>query len=69
MDLIFKGIYVKEPTGKVIIGYTDWKGVEQNLSCLEVAEIMFKCAYMRTSPNDNTTFKSLLDKYGVVINE
>ena len=47
------------------IVYTDWKGVEQNLSRLELAEMMFKCAYMRTSPNDNTTFKSLLDKYGV----
>ena len=47
------------------IVYTDWKGVEQNLSRLELAEMMFKCAYMRTSPNDNTTFKSLLGKYGV----
>ena len=51
------------------IVYTDWKGVEQNLSRLELAEMMFKCAYMRTSPNDNTTFKSLLDKYEVAINE
>ena len=51
------------------IVYTDWKGVEQNLSRLELAEMMFKCAYMRTSPKDNTTFKSLLDKYGVVVND
>ena len=51
------------------IVYTDWKGVEQNLSHLELAEMMFKCAYMRTSPNDNTTFESLLDKYGVTVND
>ena len=51
------------------ITYTDWKGVEQNLSRLGLAEMMFKCAYMRTSPNDDTTFKSLLDKYEVAVNE
>ena len=47
------------------ITYTDWKGNEQNLSRLELAEMMFKCAYMRTSPDDNTTFESLLIKYEV----
>ena len=40
-----------------------------NLSRLELAEMMFKCAYMRTSPNDDTTCKSLLDKYEVVVND
>ena len=49
--------------------YTDWKGVAQNLSRLEVAEMMFKCAYMRTSPDDNTTFESLLDNYEVTVND
>ena len=51
------------------VTYTDWQGNEQNLSRLELAEMMFKCAYMRTSPNDNTTFKSLLDKYKVTVND
>ena len=51
------------------ITYTDWKGIEQNLSRLDLAEMMFRCAYMRTSPNDDATFKSLLDKYGVVVND
>jgi hypothetical protein len=51
------------------IVYTDWKGNEQNLSRLELAEVMFKCAYMRTSPDDNTTFESLLIKHEVIVDD
>ena len=45
--------------------YVDWQGIERSFTRLELVEVYFSCAYMRMSPNDDTTFKSLLDKYGV----
>ena len=41
-----------------------WKTESAFMSWLELAELYFSCLYMR-GYQDNTTFKSLLDKYGV----
>lgn len=46
------------------VEYTSWEDKEMKLSWLELAELYFSCLYMR-GYQDNTTFKSLLDKYGV----
>lgn len=45
--------------------YTDWQGIHRCFTRLELVEVYYSCAYMKKSPDDNTTFKSLLDKYGV----
>lgn len=48
-----------------ITTYKDWQGICRSYTRLDLVELYFSCAYMVMSPNDNTTFKSLLDKYGV----
>lgn len=48
-----------------ITEYTDWKSVHRRFTRLELVEIYYAAAYMKKHPNDKTTFKSLLDKYGV----
>lgn len=48
-----------------IVEYTAWDGVEHKKNWLEIAEMYWSCAYMRLSPNDPTTFESLLKEYGV----
>ena len=45
--------------------YTDYTGKEQNLTWLELAEIYWSCAYMKTKVNDTTTFEDLLKQYNV----
>lgn len=45
--------------------YVDWQGVVRSFTRLGLVELYFSCAYMRMSPDDDTTFKSLLDRYGV----
>ena len=58
---------IKELVGDSV-EYTAWSGDEMKLSWLELAELYFSCLYMR-GYQDDTTFKSLLDKYGVVVND
>lgn len=48
-----------------ITRYKDWQGVYRTYTRLELVELYFSCAYMVMSPDDNTTFKKLLDGYGV----
>lgn len=48
-----------------ITTYKDWQGIYRSYTRLGLVELYFSCAYMVMSPNDNTTFKSLLDKYEV----
>ena len=50
--------------GGVNIKFIDWQGFDREHDWLSLAELYYSCAYMRMRPNDNTTFKSLLDKYG-----
>lgn len=45
--------------------YVDWQGVPRCFTRLELVELYYSCAYMKKSPDDDTTFKGLLDKYGV----
>ena len=45
--------------------YTDYTGKEQNLTWLELAEIYWSCAYMKTKVNDTTTFEDLLKQHNV----
>jgi hypothetical protein len=45
--------------------YTDWQGIHRCFTRLDLVELYYSCAYMRKSPDDDTTFRSLLDKYGV----
>ena len=58
---------IKELIGDSV-EYTAWNGNEMSLSWLELAELYFSCLYMR-GYQDNTTFKSLLDKYEADIND
>lgn len=48
-----------------ITTYKDWQGNYRSYTRLGLVELYFSCAYMVMSPNDDTTFKTLLDKYGV----
>lgn len=54
---------------KELVGETteflDWKGNQQNMTWLELAELYWTCAFMATRVNDETTFESLLKEYGV----
>lgn len=45
--------------------FVDFNGIERSFTRLELGEVYFSCAYMKTSPTDDTTLKGLLDKYGV----
>lgn len=45
--------------------FTDWQGISRSYSRLELVELYYAAAYMKKHPDDTTTFKSLLDKYGV----
>lgn len=47
------------------VEYIAWDGTKQNKNWLEIAEMYWSCAYMRLSPNDPTTFESLLKEYEV----
>ena len=45
--------------------YTDYTGTEQNLTWLELAEIYWACAYMKTKVRDTMKFEDLLKQYDV----
>lgn len=45
--------------------YVDWEGASRSYTRLELLEVYFSCAYMKKCSEDNTTFKSILNKYGV----
>ena len=45
--------------------YTDWQGNIQTKTWLELAELYWSCAYMKTKVNDNTCFEDILKKYDV----
>lgn len=50
-----------------VIEFEDFNGTPQKHHWLSLAEIYFQCLYMKMSPNDNTTFESLLNRYGVIV--
>lgn len=47
------------------IEYTSWCGEVMKPSWLELAELYMTCCYMKTSPDDSTTFESLLKEYKI----
>lgn len=47
------------------IKYETWDGREVEKSWLELANMYMSCAYMLISDNDDTTFESLLQEYGI----
>lgn len=47
------------------VKFTAWDGSEQDLTWLEWANIIFKCAYMLKGRNDTLTFTKLLEMNGV----
>ena len=49
--------------------YTDWQGNIQTKTWLELAELYWSCAYMKTCVNDTTTFEDILKKYSVEYKE
>ena len=48
-----------------VIEYTTWEGVDVKCDWLELANLFFKPPYMLMHPNDTTTFKDILGRYGV----
>ena len=51
------------------VEYIAWDGTPMKKSWLELANLYMQCAYMRHSPEDDTTFKSLLYKYGIDVSD
>lgn len=51
------------------IEYFDFKGEPQKHDWLSLAELYFQCLYMRISPEDDTTFESLMGRYGVTVDK
>ncbi len=49
--------------------YEDFNGDTQKHNWLSLAEIYFQCLYMRMSPVDDMTFRKLLHKYGVGVDD
>lgn len=45
--------------------YVAWNGTEINQDIYWWLEQMFACVYMKRSTNDKTTFKMLMDKFGI----
>lgn len=45
--------------------FTDWTGKQQKMTWLELAELYFKCSFMQTKVDDDTTFESILKEYKV----
>lgn len=50
--------------GDVVV-FKDWSGKEQKMGYLELADLYFSAAYMKTSNDDQRTFQSLLKEYDV----
>ena len=48
-----------------VIEYEDWTGKKQTHTWLSLANLYMRCPMMLMSPDDSTTFSSILDKYGV----
>lgn len=51
------------------VEYIAWDGTPMKKSWLELANLYMQCAYMRHSPEDDTTFKSLLYRYGIDVSD
>lgn len=51
------------------VEYIAWDGTPMKKSWLELANMYMQCAYMRHSPEDDTTFKSLLYRYGIDVSD
>lgn len=51
-----------------VVEYEDFNGEPQKHNWLSLAELYFQCLYMRVSPEDKTTFESLINRYGVTVN-
>jgi len=45
------------------INFTTWQGDEVEHDWLSLAELYFQCPFMRTNPDDKTTFSDLLERY------
>lgn len=48
------------------ITYQCWKGETHTKDWMEIAELYFSCAYMKTKLNDKTCFKDLLKEYQIL---
>ena len=51
------------------VEYLSWDGTPMKKSWLDLANLYMQCAYMRQSPEDDTTFQSLLYRYGIDISD
>lgn len=51
------------------VEYIAWDDTPMKKSWLELANLYMQCAYMRHSPEDDTTFKSLLYRYGIDVSD
>ena len=45
--------------------HIECKDIEQTKSWLELADMYWSCAYMKTCADDKRTFESLLKEFGV----
>ena len=64
--LIFATNKFRELVGD-IVEFVDWEGKQQRMTYLELADLYFLSAYMKTSSNDKRTYQSLLEEFEVDI--